>query len=304
MSEDSARGTPARRRRKPALGRGLGALIPTSAPEAEGGERDFRLCEPDQIAPNPFQPRRRFDEDELAELSRSIAEQGVIQPLIVRPNDHGFELVAGERRLRAARMAGLDRVPVVVRTLTDTQLLAMALVENIQRADLNPLEEAEAYHRLMVEFDWTQEQVADQVGKSRSAVANFLRLRGLPDVVRQGLSEGDLTMGHAKALMSLSTPAQQLELARRVIEKGLSVREAERLAARLRDATPAPEEAPEPAPDSEAVYMAHVTEALCRRFGTRVEIRRRGKKGRLEIEFYNDDDLDRLLRLLNPDDGP
>ncbi|MFP4031907.1 MAG: ParB/RepB/Spo0J family partition protein [Desulfococcaceae bacterium] len=302
MSDDRASNT-SPRRRKPALGRGLGALIPAADPAEEAAGRDFQLCELDRISPNRYQPRRRFPQAELEELSRSIAEQGVIQPLIVRRNPDGYELVAGERRLRAARMAGLERVPVVIKPLTDAQVLEMALVENIQRADLNPVEEAEAYHRLMTEFDLTQERVADRVGKSRSAVANFLRLRGLPDPVREALAEGRLTMGHAKALLGVESPARQLELARRVLEKGLSVRETERLAARLRAPAPA-DEVPDPEPDSETIHLNHLAEDLARRFGTRVKIQRRGQKGRVELEFYNDDDLDRLLRLLNPDQEP
>ncbi len=301
MSDDRARNAPPRRR-KPALGRGLGALIPAADSAEESAGRDFQLCEVDRIAPNRYQPRRSFPEAELEELSRSIAEQGMIQPLIVRRTPEGYELVAGERRLRAARMAGLARVPLVIKALTDAQALEMALVENIQRADLNPVEEAEAYHRLMTEFDLTQERVADRVGKSRSAVANFLRLRGLPDPVREALAEGRLTMGHAKALLGVESPARQLELARRVLEKGLSVRETERLAARLREPPPATEASDEE-PDSETVHLTHLADDLARRFGTRVKIRRRGKKGRVELEFYNDDDLDRLLRLLSPDEA-
>jgi ParB family chromosome partitioning protein len=302
MSDDGLKNAPPRRR-KPALGRGLGALIPGSDSGGESTSRDFLLCEVGRISPNRYQPRRNFPEPELEELSRSIAEQGVIQPLIVRRTPEGYELVAGERRLRAARMAGLERVPVVIKPLTDAQVLEMALVENIQRADLNPVEEAEAYHRLMTEFDLTQERVADRVGKSRSAVANFLRLRGLPDPVREALAEGRLTMGHAKALLGVESPARQLELARRVLEKGLSVRETERLAARLREPAPA-EDAPGAEPDSETIHLNHLAEDLARRFGTRVKIQRRGQKGRVELEFYNDDDLDRLLRLLNPDEEP
>lgn len=302
MSEDSARGeAPSRRRRKSALGRGLGALIPTVDPSEDTGERDFLLCEPDRITPNRFQPRRDFAEAELADLSRSIAEHGVIQPLVVRRNTEGYELVAGERRLRAARMAGLERVPVIVKRLTDARVLEMALVENIQRADLNPVEEADAYHRLMDEFGLTQEQIAEQVGKNRSTVANFLRIRGLPDPVRQALAEGRLSMGHAKALLGIESASRRIEIARLVLERDLTVRETERLAARLREEA-RPEKAPEP--DSISIYMDHVADELARRFGTKVHIRRRGSKGRLEIEFFGDDDLDRLLRLLNPDEAP
>ncbi len=295
MPEDKPKKQPAagRQRKKVALGRGLDALIPDLSQE-KAGSRDFFSCEIDRIRPNRYQPRRQFSETDLDELRRSIAEQGILQPLLVRPDGGGYELIAGERRLRAAKMAGLTAVPVMVKTISDSELLAVSIIENIQRADLNPLEEADAYHRLMTEFSLTQEQVADRVGKGRPTVANFLRLRSLAEPIQASILSGELSMGHARALLSAESGARQLAAWRRVIKEGLSVRETEALVRRLKNE--APPEKPVRAPEDP--YFSDLAERLSRRFGTRVKIQRRGKKGKLEIEFYSDDDLDRLLALL------
>ena len=295
MPEDKPKKQPAagRQRKKVALGRGLDALIPDLSQE-KAGSRDFFSCEIDRIRPNRYQPRRHFSETDLDELRRSIAEQGILQPLLVRPDGRGYELIAGERRLRAAKMAGLTAVPVMVKTISDSELLAVSIIENIQRADLNPLEEADAYHRLMTEFSLTQEQVADRVGKGRPTVANFLRLRSLAEPIQASILSGELSMGHARALLSAESGARQLAAWRRVIKEGLSVRETEALVRRLKNE--APPEKPVRAPEDP--YFSDLAERLSRRFGTRVKIQRRGKKGKLEIEFYSDDDLDRLLALL------
>jgi ParB family chromosome partitioning protein len=282
-----------RQRKKLALGRGLDALIPDLGPEPDA-PGDFFPCDVDRIRPNRFQPRRNFSDNDLADLSRSIAEQGVIQPLLVRRDGDSFELIAGERRLRAAKMAGLQQVPVVVKKVNDTELLALSIIENIQRADLNPVEEAEAYHRLMDEFGLTQEQVADRVGKSRPAVANYLRLRGLPEPIKASIVSGDLTMGHARALLGAETASRQLSAWRSVVKKSLSVRETEALIRRLKKEA----QNPNPSRPAASPYFSDLADRLSRRFGTRVKIQRRGKKGRVEIEFYSDDDLDRLLELL------
>lgn len=289
--------TTPKRRKKMALGKGLGALIPGGD---SAGEKEFLFCPVERIHPNPYQPRREFSEEDLAELSQSIREQGIIQPLIVRNGRDGYELIAGERRLRAARMAGLARVPVVVKELSDAGLLEMSLVENIQREDLNPVEESDAYHRLMTEFGMTQEEVAGRVGKSRSAVANFLRLRQLPNEIRKTLADGSISLGHAKVIMGAETPVLQKTLWRQVITKGLSVRETERLRQRLNaeNAAKSP-----PPPTSEEIYFGSVEENLSKRLGTKVRIRRRGKKGKVVIDFYGDEDLNRLLQLFQLDDS-
>lgn len=249
-------------------------------------------CDIELIRPNPYQPRMVFAEDEIEELCQSVRAQGIIQPLLVRIAGSGYELVAGERRLRAAKMAGLKQVPVVLKELSDHDLLAMSIVENIQRKNLNPLEEAEAYYRLMTEFHLTQEEVSCRVGKSRPAVTNALRLRQLPGTIRDTLIDGTLSMGHARALLGAETPIQQNSAWREVISKGLSVRETERLIRRLKKEKPKkhhPEES----------YFSSLADDLSRHLGSKVQIKRQGKKGKVEIEFYTDEDLDRLIMLLN-----
>ncbi len=283
------------KRKKLALGRGLGALIPDADP-ALAAEGDFQLCEIGLIRPNRFQPRRRFAEEEIEALAGSIRAQGVLQPLIVRTSDAGFELIAGERRLRAARRAGLTRVPVVVKQVGDDQMLELSLVENIQRADLNPVEEAEAYHRLIEQFHLTQDQAAARVGKSRSAVANFLRLRQLPEEIKSAIQTGSLSMGHARALLGADTAAQQLSAFRSVAARGLSVRETETLVRRLKAEKKEKRESP---PRPEAAQLASLSEELSRHLGTKVLIRPSGRRrGRVEIEYYSLEDLDQLLARL------
>lgn len=289
-----------KKRKKMALGRGLDALIPDAVALEETDSADVRQfypeCEIDLIQPNRYQPRSHFAPEELEQLSESIRAQGIIQPLVVRRADMGYELVAGERRLRAAKMAGLRNVPVVVKEVSDTEMLEMSIVENIQRENLNPMEESEAYHRLIGELGLTQEQAAARVGKSRSAVANFLRLRQLPEPIKASIIEGKLSMGHARALLGADSAAQQNAAWREIIKKGLSVRQTEALVKRLRSAPPDP---PRVKSNTEDRHLASVAEDLSRRFGTRVQIKRQGKKGKLLIDFFSDEDLDRVLTLLN-----
>jgi len=280
--------------KKLALGRGLDALLPDIEP-IEDMSKDFFACDIELIRPNRYQPRLRFSDDELEDMARSIEQQGIIQPLLVRRDDNGYELITGERRLRAAKKAGLKQVPVLVKTITDTDMLEMSIIENVQRADLNPIEEAEAYHRLIKEFGLTQDQAAERVGKSRSAVANFLRLRQLPEQIKAGIMDGALSMGHARALLGAANSAQQNTVWRAVISKGLSVRETERLIKRLKAEKRGPKKT---LSNSEQRYFSDVADDLSRRFGTKVQIKRRGKKGSVEIEFYSNDDLDRLLGML------
>jgi ParB family chromosome partitioning protein len=283
------------KRKKTALGRGIEALIPDIEPDEGNSTGEYFTCDVRLIRPNPFQPRIRFAPEELDELSRSILEQGILQPLMVRKAETGYELIAGERRLRAARMAGLDMVPVVVKNVSDGQLLEISIIENIQREDLNALEEAEAYHRLIEEFHLTQEEVAVRVGKSRSAVANFIRLRQLPEPIKASILDGVLSMGHARALLGVDTAAQQNAAWKAVIAKGLSVRETEALVKRLKNQKP---EALPPPLKSIDVYLNSLADNLSQDFGTRVHIKRKGQKGKVEIEFYSNDDLDRLIGLL------
>lgn len=284
-----------KKRKKLALGKGLGALIPDIR-AAGDMEVDYFYCQVSLIRPNRYQPRKKFKEKELAALSASIKEQGIIQPLLIRRLDDGYELVAGERRLRAAKLAGYQDVPCVIKNLTEKQLLEMSLVENIQRENLNPMEESDAYHRLITEFELTQEEAAIHVGKSRSAVANFLRLRQLPESIKESIVDGALSMGHARALLGISNKAQQSAVWRAVVAKGLSVRETESLVNRLKKESGDSRKRKE---GSDEIYFTNISEELSRNLGTKVKIRRRGQKGKVEIEFYSNEDLDRLLHLLN-----
>ncbi len=282
------------KRKKIALGRGLGALIPGIEKEHEN-KKDYFYCDTDLIRPNRFQPRRRFTEEDLAELSESIKTQGILQPLLVRQDETGYELITGERRLRAAKRAGLTQVPVLMKRVNDDKLLEMALVENIQREDLNPIEEAEAYHRLITQLKLTQDQASARVGKSRSAVANFLRLRQLPKQIKAGITDGTLSMGHARALLGAETSAQQLAAWRSVVSKKLSVRETEALIRRLKAEKRKPRISEN---RSEQIHLSRLAEDLALHFGTKIMIKKHGKKGKIEIEFYSNDDLDRLIHRL------
>lgn len=283
-------------RKKQALGRGLSALIPEPAFDNDESS-DLVDCNIEMITPNRYQPRTIFSEEELTELSQSIVEQGVIQPLLVRKADSGYELIAGERRLRASKMAGLESVPVIVRDITDAEMLEIAIVENIQRQNLNPMEEADAYQRLIDEFNLTQDQVAGRVGKSRPAIANFLRLRQLPGHIKESINSGEISMGHARALLGADTPPQQDTAWKTVLTKKLSVRETEALIKKLKKLAEA-SEAPEKPKSSNDIYFDSISDNLSQQFGTKVNIKRSGEKGKVEIEFYTNDDLDRLLSIL------
>jgi ParB family chromosome partitioning protein len=287
------------KRKKMALGKGLAALIPDMETEHEN-KKDYFYCDTHLIRPNRFQPRRRFTDEDLAELSESIKSQGILQPLLVRQDKTGYELITGERRLRAAKRAGLTQVPVLIKRVNDDKLLEMAIVENIQREDLNPIEEAEAYHRLITQLKLTQDQASARVGKSRSAVANFLRLRQLPDQIKADITDGTLSMGHARALLGAETSAQQLAAWRSVISKKLSVRETEALIKRLK-AEKRKHRVSENR--SEQIHLSRLAEDLSRHFGTKIMIKKHGQKGKVVIEFYSNDDLDRLIHRLRQTDN-
>jgi ParB family transcriptional regulator, chromosome partitioning protein len=275
--------------KRPALGRGLSALIPDAPVTAPERALDV---DTDLLRPNKFQPRTHIDDERIEDLSRSIRANGIIQPIVVRRVDGGYEIVAGERRWRAAQRAGLLKVPVVVRDIPEDQLLAVALIENIQREDLNPIEEAHAYRRLSDEFRLTQEQIADAVGKDRSSIANYVRLLRLPQEVRATLATGKLSMGHARALLGVSDEALQLKLSRDVVASNLSVRETEAL---IRKAQEPAQAKAEPVKD---VHTRAAEDRLRLALGTRVRISRRGKGGRVEIEFTNEDELQRIFEFL------
>jgi ParB family chromosome partitioning protein len=281
------------KRKKSALGKGLGALIPDIKPGPRESD-DFFYCDIDLIRPNRFQPRTRFSGEDLQALGNSIKEQGILQPLLVREDDNGYELIAGERRLRAAKLVGLTQVPVMIKRIQDEKLLEMSIVENIQRENFNPIEEAEAYHRLITEFKLTQDQAANRVGKSRSAVANFLRLRQLPDLIKDSIIDGSLSMGHARALLGVEASSHQIQAWRAVLSKGLSVRQTEDFIRQLKSEKKRPKTTRK---SSEDIYISGIAEDLSRHLGTKVIIRRIGQRGKVEIEYYSDDDLDRLIRL-------
>ncbi len=284
-------------KKRKALGRGLGALLPIAeegnAPSGGAG-RTYQLCPVENIRPNKFQPRKTFDDEKLVELANSIREQGIIQPIIVRKEDERhFELIAGERRWRAAQKAGLKEVPIIIKEATDRESLELAIIENVQRDDLNPVEEAEGYQRLMDEFSYTQEVLASRVGKERATIANHLRILKLPGEVKKDLVSRLLTMGHAKALLSLKTKAEIVETARRVTKQGLSVRETEALTKKAAGGAKKEKQAGKKDPN-----IAGLEEKLTSFFGTRARIIKKGEKGKLEIEFYSADELDRLLEVI------
>jgi ParB family chromosome partitioning protein len=276
--------------KRPALGRGLSALIP-DAPAPQAAERALDV-DIDLLQPNKFQPRTHMDDGRIEELARSIRSNGVIQPIVVRKAENGYEIVAGERRWRASQRAGLLKVPVVVRDIPDDRLLAAALIENIQREDLNPIEEAHAYRRLGDEFGLTQEQIAESVGKDRSSVANYVRLLRLPPEVRDHVGGRALSMGHARALLSLPDAESQLRVGREIVQKGLSVRDTEALVKRA--VSPAPDK-PEVPKD---VHTRAAEDRLRFALGTRVRIVRKGKAGKIEIDFSDENELQRIYEQL------
>jgi ParB family chromosome partitioning protein len=269
------------------LGRGLDSLIP-SKKFVLPNETEEKILEisTDKIRPNPYQPRNIFDEQSLEELIHSIKENGILQPLIVsKISPDGYELIAGERRLRAAKILKLEKVPAIVRSVEESKKLELSLIENIQRKDLNPLERARAYQRLIDEFNLTQEEVAKKVGKARATIANTLRLLALPAVVQKAIEEEKITEGHAKVLLSLESPEQQEAMLRRILGTGMTVRETTRLISlgRKRAVT-----------KDAAIRLKE--EQLQEALGTKVTIKKRGKRGRIIIDFYSESDLDALIK--------
>jgi ParB family transcriptional regulator, chromosome partitioning protein len=302
---------PAQKRK--ALGKGLSALIPTkradssaspldaSAPSV-GDRRGVQAVGIEEVRPNRLQPRKTFDDATMQELADSIREHGLMQPILVRKKGTGFEIIAGERRWRACQKAGLKTIDVIVKDLADDEVFEWALIENIQREDLNPIEEAEAYRRLLETGGLTQEQLAVRVSKDRSTIANALRLLRLPDEVRRQVIAGALSMGHARALLSLESPDEMVRMARDVVKRGLSVREVERAVRTVRKAQleKTDEATDDPyafLPGGEPAVKA-VTEELMRILSTRVRIAPQGKRGRIEIDYSSAEELDRLIAQL------
>jgi ParB family chromosome partitioning protein len=288
-------------KQKRALGRGLSALIPQAAPTppaskaAEQAPKNGVLKLPiEAIHRDPSQPRRYFDEAKLAELTESIKAQGVLQPVLVRKDGQHYKLIAGERRWRAAQAAGLKEVPVLVRDVTEAQAFELALVENLQRSDLNPIEEAEGYQRLTDEFKLTQEQISQRVGKDRSTVANALRLLALPKDVKNMVADGSLSMGHARALLGVPRLPELQALANQVAQQKLSFRDTEKLVQQRRA-----HKKEGGKPHKQSPQVRSLVEELQRLLGTKVRLTEKGQgKGTLEVDFFSYDDLDRLLKLL------
>jgi ParB family chromosome partitioning protein len=277
-----------------ALGKGLGALIPEFGRDES---KTLFYCGIEEIVPNRSQPRKHFDESKLQELAESIKEKGVLEPLIVRRLDGGYQLIVGERRWRAAQKAGLKEVPVLVKEIEGREALEVSLIENLQREDLNPIEEAEAFKRLTEEFEISQGELATRIGKDRTTIANALRLLKLPTEVRNQLLQNRITSGHARAILSLETKEKQKELCALIIQRGLSVREAEALAKRWsekpkRAVTPAKERS-----DLES-QLNSLQDSLRRHLGTKVHITQKGKRGRIEIEYYSSEDLERIVETI------
>ncbi|MDI3480848.1 MAG: ParB family transcriptional regulator, chromosome partitioning protein [Tepidanaerobacteraceae bacterium] len=275
---------------KKGLGKGLGALIP----ELTKDEENIQEISIKEIKINKNQPRKHFDEKKLEELADSIKQHGVLQPVILRKNaDGGYELVAGERRWRAARKAGIEKVPAIIKELSDLNVMEIALIENLQREDLNPLEEAEAYKKLIEEFGMTQEELSKRVGKSRSQIANTVRLLNLDDEIKKLIMEEKLTAGHARALLSIEDKKERLKLANRISEENMSVRQIEEavkhnLSKKLKERKK----------DDINPAFIHISEQLQTALGTRVKIKGTEKKGKIEIEFYSEDELERILEAI------
>jgi ParB family chromosome partitioning protein len=284
--------------RRTGLGRGLDALIPGSEPASRAGVEQIPV---ENISPNPRQPRRDFNPEELAGLAASIHENGVLQPLILSRGDQPDEyiLVAGERRLLAARQAGFEVVPAIIRDVSDQQRLELALVENLQRADLNPLEASEAYRQLSEDFNLSHEEIARRVGKSRTAVTNTLRLIKLPDEVRQALIEDRISEGHARALLALPTSQAQIAILQMILDRGLNVRQTEELVRKYSGMRPVVAQKPVPAPE-----IIALEERLRRALGTRVSLNRRRNGGTLTIHFYSDEELNSIVDFILGEDKP
>ncbi len=284
---------------KRVLGRGLGALIPD---KDKAGPEKSRIFESkvrqgiasipiDKIKANKYQPREGFDKQALKDLSASIKEKGFIQPVLVRARQGAYELIAGERRFMAAKMLNLKQVPAIIKDASDVDSLELSIIENVQREDLNPIDQAKAYKRLVDEFDMTQDSIADTIGKDRATVANMLRLLKLPQKIRDYVSRGTISMGHARAMLGLSKESEQLRLCTRVVKNDLSVRDTERYAKKL--GAPSKKKVVEKDPN-----LASIEQVLKDHFGTKVRIIKAKKRGRIEIEFYSDTDLERIISLL------
>jgi len=273
---------------KKALGKGLGALISFSEAD-DTGIKEIRI---NMIEPNLNQPRKNFDDEKIAQLAESIRQHGVVQPIIVKKDGDIYRIVAGERRWRAARLAGLDTIPAIIKDLSNRQVMEIALIENLQREDLNPIEEAEAYQRLTDEYNMTQEEIANVIGKSRSAIANSLRLLNLDGKVRELIISGDISSGHGRALLALEDGELQLKAAKEIIEKNLNVRDTEKLVKRYLAKKPVKKKS------SFSQELSEIEERFKNIFGTKVVLKDNNKKGKIIIEYYSYEELERIRELI------
>jgi ParB family chromosome partitioning protein len=277
-----------------ALGKGLGALLPEFG-QAE--PKTLLYCGIEEIIPNRSQPRKHFDESKLQELAESIKEKGILEPLIVRRTDQGYELIVGERRWRAAQKAGLKEVPVIVKEVEGREVLEISLIENLQREDLNPIEAAEAFKHLIEEFNLSQEDLSKRIGKDRTTITNTLRLLKLPLEVRNQLLQNRITSGHARAILSLESKEKQKELCALIIKKGLSVREAESIAKRWAEKPKKSITPVKPRGDLES-QLSSLQDSMRKYLGTKVHITQKGKRGKIEIEYYSHEDLERIVEVI------
>jgi ParB family transcriptional regulator, chromosome partitioning protein len=277
-----------------ALGKGLGALIPEFEKEES---RTLLFCGIEEIVPNRSQPRKHFDESKLQELAESIKEKGILEPLIVRRTDQGYELIVGERRWRAAQKAGLKEVPVMVKEVEGREVLEISLIENLQREDLNPIEAAEAFKHLIEEFNLSQEDLSKRIGKDRTTITNALRLLKLPLEVRNQLLQNRITSGHARAILSLESKEKQKELCALIIKKGLSVREAESIAKRWAE-KPKKSITPVKRRSDLESQLSSLQDSMRKYLGTKVHITQKGKRGKIEIEYYSYEDLERIVEAI------
>jgi ParB family chromosome partitioning protein len=281
--------------KKSALGKGLGALIPeVNEKKLDIDKNGILEVDINYIAPNENQPRKNFDEDKLNILSQSIKEKGVIQPILVTKDGEYYTIIAGERRWRAAKLAGLKKIPVIEKKLSDIEVMEISLIENLQREDLNPMEEAMAYRRLVDEFSLTQEEIAIRVGKSRPSIANSLRLLNLDSRVANYIIDGTLSEGHGRMLVSIDNVDLQYEIAKKIIDESLNVRQTEKLIKKLNEKKPFNEKK-----EKKEIYIKEIEDRLKNVLGTKVTINKTRKKGKIEIEYYSEDDLQRILDIFN-----
>lgn len=288
--------------RKRTLGKGLDALIPREDRSGDGSvSKDYTLLDINLIKPNKLQPRKNFSEDSLKELAGSIKENGIIQPLVVRKKGEEFEIIAGERRWRASRQAGIRKLPVIIKDVTEENVLQLALIENLQREDLNPIEEAEGYNQLIEDFNLTHEEISRRIGKNRSTITNHLRLLRLSDNAKKALNSKEITAGHARALLALESAEAADNVLAEIISKGLSVRKTEVLIKKLvnKSSGTVKESTEKNTEASDDVYLDEIVEELTRSLGTKVKISPKGKKGVIQIEYYSTEELERLIGLIS-----